>query len=121
MTSNIDWPAQLPQELSQSGYQEGLASNIIRSQVDSGPEKRRKRFTAATRPLQGQMQMTRAQLNTLETFFNETVNYGANAFDFPKPGFEDGSTYCVAFRAPPNWINVGGDVYRVSLDFEIQP
>lgn len=121
MTSTIDWPSNIPYDLDRQGYREALADNVVRSQVSAGPPKRRKRFTAAPRPLRGQIMMTRAELTLFETFFDETTDYGTRSFNFPRPGFTDSSTYCVAFRRPPSWTNPGGDNYLVSLEFEIQP
>ena len=112
------WPPTLPQQLSKQGYGEALPDNVIRTTVDAGPEKRRQRFTAAVRPLRGSMVMTSVQLDTLEAFFG-TVSSGAEAFDFPSP--RGAGTVSVAFAQPPSWANVGGDIYRVSLEMEIQP
>ena len=112
------WPLTLPQQLSRQGYTEALPDNVIRSTVDAGPEKRRQRFTAAVRPLNGSMVMTSVQLETLETFFG-TIASGAEAFDFPSP--RGAGIVSVAFSQPPSWVNVGGDTYRVSLEMEIQP
>ena len=61
------WPPTLPQQLSRQGYGESLPDNVIRTTVDAGPEKRRRRFTAAVKPLRGSMVLTSVQLETLET------------------------------------------------------
>ena len=114
------WPTSLPQQLSQRGYRESLADNVIRTSVDVGPEKRRKRFTAAVRPLSGSMTMTSAQLDTMMTFYNDSIASGALAFDFKAPR-DQANTVSVVFRQPPSWTNRGGDSYAVTLEMEIQP
>ena len=114
------WPASLPQQLSQRGYSESLADNVIRTSVDAGPEKRRKRFTAAVRPLSGSMVMTSAQIDTMTTFFDTDLASGALAFDLNAPR-DQTTTLSVVFRQPPSWTNLGGDSYAVTLEMEIQP
>ena len=114
------WPATLPQELNRRGYSESLPANVIRTSVDAGPEKRRRRFTAAVRPLAGRMIMASVQLDTLETFFRDVIGDGALSFDFPAPR-DPGSTLTVVFSSPPSWTNPGGDNYDVTLEMEIHP
>ena len=113
------WPATLPQSLSRRGYEEAEGDNVIRTTVDAGPQKRRPRFTAVVRPLQGTMVFTNAQLETFRTFFKTDAFYGALGFTFPDQ--RGTGTEIVVFASPPRWANVGGDNYRISLDLEIQP
>ena len=114
------WPTSLPQQISQRGYRESLADNVIRTSVDAGPEKRRRRFTSAVRPLSGSMTMTSAQLDILTTFYDDDVASGALAFDFRAP--RDQSTMLsVVLKQPPSWTNLGGDNYEVNLEMELQP
>ena len=93
---------------------------MLRTGVDAGPEKRRKRFTAVPRSLRGAMPLTGTQLDTFRAFFSSDIADGAMAFDFPNPR-DTGSTISVVFREPPSWVNDGGDVYRLRLNLEIQP
>ena len=114
------WPTSLPQRLSQRGYRESLADNVIRTPVDAGPEKRRQRFTAAVRPLSGSMIMTNAQLDTMMTFFDTDIASGSLAFDFNAPR-DQATTLSVVLQRPPAWTNLGGDSYEVNLTLDIQP
>ena len=114
------WPATLPQELNPRGHREDLPDNLIRSSVDAGPEKRRRRVTAAVRPLVGRMIMTSSQLDVLEAFFRSDIGDAALSFDFPTPR-DPGATLTVVFSSPPSWTNPGGDNYDVTLEMEIQP
>ena len=114
------WPASLPQRILQRGYRESLTDNVIRTSVDAGPEKRRKRFTAAVRPLSGSMTMTSAQLDTMMTFYDTDIGSGSLAFDFNAPR-DQATTISVAFQRPPAWTNLGGDSYQVNLEMDIQP
>lgn len=114
------WPSTLPQDLSREGYEEGLGDNVVKSKNDAGPPKRRQRYTGAEDPLVGTMLMTSAQIEIFKSFINDDISYGADAFDFPALLGATG-TIPVAFKTLPKWTNVRGDLYRVSLDFLIQP
>lgn len=113
------WPTTLPQILEQRSYREGMPDNVLRTSVDAGPEKRRRRFTAAPRPLAGTIRMTGMELQQFETFFRTTLADGTLAFDFPHPRTQ--ATLSVVFASPPSWTNAGGDYYDVTLPLEIQP
>ena len=114
------WPATLPRRFEQRGYQQALPDTVLRTSVESGPDKRRRRFTAAPRPLSGSMFLTSAQIGELETFHEGSIGGGALAFDFPDP-FDSTVTLSVAFLDPPSWSNVGGDLYSVRLNLEVLP
>ena len=113
------WPATLPQEILQRGYAEGMGDNVLRSQVSAGPEKTRRRFTSAPRPLRGVMTLTKAQLDIFKSFFRGDIADGALSFDFPHPHYP--SAIQVKFQTPPTWTNARGDNYNVNLDLRIQP
>ena len=44
--ADIDWPATLPQEILAEGYEEGLPDVLVRTKMDAGPDKVRRRATA---------------------------------------------------------------------------
>ena len=115
-----DWPESLPQQFLQRGYVEGFGDNVIRSPVDAGIEKTRRRFTAVARPLTGRMLLTKAQLDTFRTFYTDTIGDGSLEFDFPKPNEPD-ETYTVKFRSAPSWSNPGGNNYDITLELNILP
>lgn len=118
------WPGSLPQ-YHEIGLQETRQQAFVRTQMDTGPYKQRKRFTAATRFLEGTMLMTKAQKAIFDTFYNTTINEGADEFDFTDP--KDGSTtQSVRFTAPPTVTAlIGGssgvDFYRATISLEILP
>lgn len=112
------WPGTIPNEFEREGYQEGFANNVIKSNVDSGPPKRRRRTSANIKTLQGRIQMTTAETELLETFFYDTVGE-ANEFDFTHPRKE--TTISVVFSEPPTLVQIGPDLWSVSIKLEVQP
>lgn len=115
------WPATLPQCLV-VGYAEGLADNVLEYQPDIGPPITRRRSSTATRPLSGQMKMTRAQIAILKSFFEVTLDEGALPFEFPDPT-ATGETLLVKFPkgSQPSWQQIGGGVYRVAIALTVLP
>lgn len=85
--TEILWPASLPLDPLIAGYDETLApgTNVLRSPMDAGPAKTRRRFTAAVRPLSISLALTRAQVAILDAFVDETLAGGALPFVFTHP------------------------------------
>ena len=80
-----DWPATLPQNLLYSGYSESVANNRLKSSVDEGPAKIRRRTTANTRPLNGRILVDNTQLATFIEFYNTTLVSGSLRFSWVWP------------------------------------
>jgi hypothetical protein len=112
------WPVTLPQIFEQSGYKETLPDMMIRTKMDTGPAKVRKRFTAAPYSMSGNMRMTKAQTDDLDTFYLTTTNGGADAFTFIHP--RKGTTLSCRFMGAPGYISLEHD-FNVSLSFEVLP
>ena len=114
-----DWPASLPQDLRRSSYRQALKDNVERFQPDTGPAKRRPRFTSETRPLRGDVVLNPTQLDTLRDFYEDNLGFGNVAFNFPDP--LSVGTLEVKFLTPPAWRPFRGATVIVALDLEIQP
>src|SRR5690606_14120210 len=112
------WPATLPAPLN-GGFRELWPNNIIRTQMDKGPPKVRRRTTANVATLQMQFLMSTAQVSTLETFFQGDAAYGAAAFDFTHP--RTGSTVSCRFTRPPEFGTTNGAYWPVSVELEVLP
>ena len=99
-------------------YQETAPNNVIRTQMEIGPDKVRRRGTSAPTPFSGTMLMTSSQVSNLLTFFDTTLNYGAESFDAVHPRTTVAAT--VRFTAPPQISPMGAD-WQVAMSFEILP
>jgi len=118
----ITWPTTLPQ-VPQKGFQESIGVNVIRSAMDAGPAKQRRR---SSRPSTMDLNfiLTTAQTVILETFINNSI-YGVKRFTFPHPRLlgtsvevriipgSDGEFFRLQYLAPGYWTT--------SLKFEIMP
>lgn len=112
------WPATLPAP-SINSFQETPPDNLIRSNMDKGPAKVRRRTTANVRPIQFTLMLTEAQVAILDTFFNTTVFGGAEEFDYTHP--RTGDAVSARFVSPPQYMEKEGVVYGASISLEIMP
>ena len=113
------WPATLPQAPLVNGYQESIPDTSIRTKMDQGAAKTRKRTTAGIREFQMSFVMTAAQVEIFETFYITTTNSGVDMFTFDHP--RTGVTYAkFRFSGVPKYIAIGL-VYNVSVGMELLP
>lgn len=115
------WPVTLPQQFLMQGYSETPPSNIIRSTMDQGPPKDRRRSTDNERLFSVSMELTEAQIAIWEDFYYNTIQE-VLPFDFPHP--RTGATISVKVRnndqgAPPYSANDGN--YLLQLVLAQQP
>lgn len=101
--------------LSRSGPQNA----VIRTSMDAGPDKVRRRFTAAPRRFTGTTPfLTKTELETFETFFETTLQMGALSFTATDPL----SCTTKTFRFVGDYkVNPAGRAFRVSAELEILP
>lgn len=113
------WPGTLPDDFLQQGYSETMPNNLIRTQMDAGPAKVRRRSTAAPTLIAGRQTMTETQTEALDTFFKTTTSYGADAFDWTDP--RTGDSVSMRFINPPKLMPSGGVNWYVDFELEILP
>ena len=113
-----NWPVGLPVELLQRGYSHETANSLLRSSMEVGPSKVRRRHTAGVENVTGNMLLTEAQLGILRTFFDTTLAYGSLRFAASDPVSLVAREF--RFTAPIKWTMVSG-FYDVSFEFEILP
>ncbi len=134
--SLIYWPADLPQQVRQSGFSTQLRDGNQRTKTDAGPGKVRRRFSAAARPLACSVLLDRQQLARFERFHDEEIALGSLPFIMPDPIFEgaelDGlltegdapllivRANLVRFTEAPQWVTAG-PAFQVSLPLSILP
>ena len=116
------WPASLPRgdRALVQGYQEQWDGGVIRSEMETGPARLRRRTTAVAQPLSVTFAMDSDQVDTFKTFFLTTLSGGTEPFYFRRP--REGQTEIARFRAPPQITPMGsGELWQVSFTVEIMP
>jgi hypothetical protein len=114
------WPLTLPQAPLAEGYQESPGETVIRTPMDVGPPKQRRANTAGVKQWTVTWELEASQVETFQTFFEETLEGGALSFELPHPRI-DGSAVTVRFVKPPTWRPVSGDAWQVQAVLEVLP
>lgn len=99
--------------------QESPPNNTIRTSMDRGPDKVRRRTTANIRPLAFRVLLTKAQVETLDAFFLDDTFSGADSFTFVHP--RTGDTVDARFVSPPSYTHKSAGFYEASISLEILP
>jgi hypothetical protein len=113
------WPASLPVVPLVDGFEE-LAVNItIRSSIDAGPPKVRRRFTANVSQITCRYTFSKAHCTTLDDFYFVSAAGGAIPFEWLHPRREE--TINVRFKEPPKYTAQAPDVWTAACIFETLP
>lgn len=117
------WPSTLPDM--PAGFSERQQQGFVRTPMDTGPAKARRRYSAVSRFIGTDMVLTSAQRSTLSTFFTTTLAQGTTAFDWVDPNDKSVPVKMRFVRAPV-LRHISGDgantaYYSVRLELEILP
>lgn len=110
------FPASLQQYVNSDSFSYQFGETTIRSNMDIGPAKIRRRTTRPIDTLSGTILLSVSQFTVFETFFNTTINGGANRFTLPHP--ITGVVSEFRFTKPPSVRNVGPIVFSLSMEWE---
>ena len=121
--STPNWPNELPQNQF-IGVDDTRDKGAIRTSMDAGPAKMRRRFSAAVRAITCPIELYGWQKSIFDTFFITTLAEGSLPFTWSDPETDATQTY--RFTAPPKFsLEVGGDagkrLWKASLALEILP
>ena len=109
------WPITLPEYFMGQSYSENPRDSVIRTQNDIGPVSLRNRYTTTILEIRGQMRMTQTQVDTLQTFYADTLN-AVLTFNLTNPITAEVRE--LRFMSPPQFSHIGGEYYDVSLNLE---
>ncbi|MDR1836408.1 MAG: hypothetical protein LBQ89_02000 [Treponema sp.] len=113
--ANIIWPELLPSGLLADGFSKQPQSNIIRTSMDAGPKKARRRYTARTVKYSGKQVFDAAELAVFEQFYHNVIADGVLRFNFNDP--VTGET--AEFRFTEDYtVNEIEGYYEVTLSLE---
>lgn len=79
------WPATLPQRPLADGFEETGRDGVLRTRMDAGPPKTRRRTTAGSSRMRCTFRLTTAQRATFVTFVESDLAGGALAYDWLHP------------------------------------
>jgi hypothetical protein len=113
------WPITLQQLLNESGFGITRGETVLRSDMDSGPAKTRRRFTKSVDSYTASIWVDETQYLTFENFYDTTLNGGTLPFTFPHPITQVPTDF--RFKSPPKYSPVGGGTWSVSFEWEKLP
>ena len=114
------WPVSLPQSLQGGGdYQETPENTVIRSTMETGIIKLRRRQTRSHSKMRGSMMLNGSQAGAMITFFQDTIKGGA--LPFTGSLGRSGLLQTYQFVEEPTISHIGGDTYMASLNLLVLP
>ena len=117
--ATIPWPANLPQLVNEESFDEEIGETLIRSDMDIGPAKVRRRFTHGVDAMSFTMYMTMTQYAYFKNWYKVDLNGGANTIEFNHPVTQVLSVF--RFTSPPKGRPLGGQYFNVSMTVELLP
>ena len=114
-----DWPSTLPQYLDVDGFSNTFQKGTIRSSIDAGPPKVRRRFSATTENITGSITIDKTQYSTLIDFYKNTLYEGTLTFTWIHP--ITGNTVSMRFVQPPEIAPMNSLYFKATLTLEILP
>lgn len=107
------WPTEIL--VSRENYTETPPDRVIRSNMDVGPQKIRRRSSSAVRPVSLRLFLTDAQLEIFDEFYNDNDSL---VFDFTDPRTE--AVKRARFASPPTY-GLNEKMWDVSVKLEYLP
>lgn len=107
------WPEDII--ITRDGYKETPPDNVIRSKMDVGPDKLRKRSSSNVRNISINLILTNELLEIFDAFYLENAPV---AFAFPNPRNEE--IVQARFKSIPSY-NLNQTLWNVGVDLEILP
>jgi len=113
--ANITWPAELPATLLLEGLSMQPQNNVIRTSMDAGPKKARRRYTAGSKIFSGKQIFSAEQFEIFKRFYHTVLADGVLRFNFTDPiTLETGE-----FRFTANYDTAALDgLFEVTLPLE---
>jgi len=113
--ADIYWPELLPSGLLADGFSKQPQSNVIRTSMDAGPKKARRRYTARTVKYSGKQMFDEAELMVFEQFYHNVIADGVLRFNFTDPVSQE----TAEFRFTEDYSVSGNEgQYEVQMSLE---
>lgn len=111
------WPASLPQWVTVEQFQRKFKPRFIRTTMDRGPAKVRRRSTFEPIYYKASIIVTEAQLATFDSWFHTNLLDGVNRFDKIDP-IDTATTYEFRFLDTPSVSAYGPVLFKVDMELE---
>ena len=113
------WPPTLQPRLLESGFGIKPRDNTIKTNMDIGVAKRRRRYTDAIDDINGSIHLDMGEYSTFMNFYNIEIASGTLPFEVIHPITQ--VAVQAMFMGPPNITAIGGRKFSVAMQWEILP
>ncbi len=117
--ANAVWPLTLPQYVSSEGLSEKPPELTLKTDMDAGGPKRRRRYTAGEREINCHIQLTNDETAILDDFYTNTLASGSLPFDWIHPRTHSPATFFI--DEEPDISLVRGNIWRANLKLKMTP
>jgi len=113
--AGIYWPELLPSGALEEGFSKRPQSNVIRTAMDAGPKKARRRYTARTVKYAVKQVFDAGELAVFEQFYHTALADGVLRFNFADPV----SLETAEFRFTEDYtVNTVDGLFEVTMPLE---
>ena len=116
---SVPFPSTLQNKVDAESFNYSFGDTTLRSQMDVGPAKVRRRFTRAVDMLTTSIMLDYDQYATFKIFYETTTNGGVTPFTYENP--LTGASEEFRFAEPPSIQSIGGRTFRVGMKWEKLP
>ncbi len=117
--STPTFPTTLPKP-SMSQYSLTPVNNVIRTEMEAGPARTRRRYISVPMDVSVTWTLTRAELDAFQTFYRETICDGAGWFLMPVVMGNGEALRTARFKQPYEAATVANEhVWRVTATLEV--
>lgn len=116
---SVPWPTELQDTINTDSFQYQIGDTAIRSDMDVGPAKVRRRYTRSVDKIQMAFNLNQTDWDFFYEFFNTTLNGGVTPFTYYNP--LSGETETWRAVSPPSVRPFGYQTYVVSMQVERLP
>lgn len=116
---SVAWPALLQSVVNEESFSFIIGETSIRSDMEVGPAKVRRRFTKSVDGLTCSINLTQSEFQTFYDFYDIDLNGGTKVFSFIHPVTQVLSDF--RFTKAPNMRSLGGGNFRVVMEWEQMP
>lgn len=114
------WPSTIPSYHITNAYSEQFPETAVRTEMDVGPAKIRRRITYNVAPLTIILDgLSKTQIASLETFYRATLLGGTLPFTWTHP--RTGASVSLRFTSRPKVQPANGVTWRAEFGLEVLP
>ncbi len=118
MSVAIEWPSQLPIPKI-DGLSAQYERATIRTEMDAGPAKTRRRFTAVPKSFTCSLILREDKRALLDAFYKDSLGFGTLRFLMKNP--QTGNKETFRMKEPPSENGNDGGLWDVTLSLERMP